>query len=206
VEELANKIFEMDNSDNPFKVHKYYQKFSSTVIAKLKCMIEKYILIESFKPQEQDLYNEITRHLYMFQTLAQEMYFPSSELSERVNTLIDIGKLEEHYPILIYGPSMCGKTKTSIHFAQTAFVNIEDESTKCITIVKFSDLTSQCLTFESMLYSVCQQLCVINHLNPNEELKNKDATKLIEAFYSQCSTFSAHYPKNNLLILIGNSF
>lgn len=206
VEELTKKIFEMKDNENPAKVHNYYHKFSSAVSSKLKHMIEKHLLSISFKAAEQDLYNEVTRHLFMFQKLAQEMYFPSIEFTERVNGLIDAGKQEEHYPIFIYGPGMSGRTKTAINFAQTAFMNIEDEFTKCHTIVKFSDLTSQCLTFENMFYSLCQQLCVINHLNPNEELKNKDIMKLIESFYSLCSTFSANNTKNNLLILIGRLF
>lgn len=205
VEELTKKIFEMSNSENPAKVHNYYHKFSSIVSSKLKNMIEKHILSNTLKTAEQDLYNEVTRHLYMFQTLAQEMYFPSIEFTERVNSLIDAGKLEEHYPIFIYGPGMSGRTKTAINFAQTAFMNIEDEFTRCLTVVKFSDLTSQCLNFENMFYTLCQQLCVINHLNPDEELRNKDFTKLIQSFYTLCSTFSTKNPKNNLLILIGKS-
>lgn len=199
-EELKELINHPEKSDN--KIFKYYQKFNSILISKLKHLIEKHILEDKLASDntEKELYNEVTRHLHKFQSLTREMFFFSNEFSLRVNRLIDLGKTRDHMPLFIYGGALSGKTLTLVNFAQEAFKNIQSKT--CLTIIKFGDLTTKCSSFEDLFYSLCQQLCVLNHLNPQVRLKNKDMNELVECFFKMCKDFSEKNQQNNLLILI----
>jgi hypothetical protein len=69
-----------------------------------------------------------------------------------------------------------------------------------LNIVRFADLTSQCSTFEGLLYSVCEQLCVLQKSNPSYDIKNKDLAQLIEYFHKSCEYLAR--TKGQLLILV----
>ena len=196
----SEEEIQQKSSKNDSKIIKYYQKFNSVIISKLKNLIEKNIYEEKTKVNERLLYNEVTRHLYKFQSLSQEMFFKSEEFTKRIHSLIEHGKTNEHNPIFIYGSAMTGKTLTLVNFANIAFKSIN--SKKCLTIIKFCDLTSQCSTFETLLLSICEQLCVFNLISPKSVPKHKNISQLVEFFFSMCKEFSSRN-ENNLLILIG---
>lgn len=189
-------------SKNDSKILKYYQKFNSVIISKLKTLIEKNMYEETIKVNERLLYNEVTRHLYKFQSLSKEMFYQSEEYTKRIHSLIEFGRSNDHMPIFLFGSAMTGKTHTLVDFANTTFKSFN--SKKCMTIIKFCDLTSQCSTFESLLLSICEQLCVYNLISPKSVPKHKNISHLVEYFFAMCRRFSSTN-ENNLLILIGKA-
>ncbi len=193
-----------ENSTNPTKFDakllKYYQKFNSIIIYKLKNIIEKHIFKEKLEDDnEATLYQEIERHLHKYQSLTREIFFLSSEFNKRLNLLIDVGKHHEHFPLFIYGCAVSGKTLTLVNFAQVAIKNLQEKN--CQLIVKFSDLTSQVSTFESLMLALCVQLSVLNERSVLS-IKNKAIPNLVDFFFKMCQEFSFSKPHKNLLILI----
>jgi hypothetical protein len=180
----------------------YLESFNAVVVSKLRMIIEKRISDESkltHKFYEMCLYQEITRHLYKYQHLSESGFLELDDSFERLKRLINLGIKSDHYPIFIYGSSITGKTSTLVKFGMCAYKLLEPKN--CICIVRFSDLTSQCSTFEGLLSSICEQLSIVQKLNPIIEVKNKDLAQLVDYFHKMAVQISKT-SKKNLLILI----
>ncbi len=183
------------------KILKYYQKFNSIVIYKLKNLIEKHIYEEKIEnDNEASLYHEIERHLHRYQSLTEHAFFFSSDIYRRVSLLIEAGKHQDHFPLFIYGSAVSGKTLTLVNCAQAAIENIQPKN--CEMIIKFSDLTSQVSSFENLMLALCEQLCVLNDRSIVPMQKNKSVPSLVSCFFKMCQEFSFTKPHKNLLILV----
>ena len=196
-EELNQNI--LDEMNISVKVVKYFKKFNSVIIEKLKSLIENYIDEEHSKNNEALLYNEITRHLFQYQLLSKEFFFCPESIKNRVKKLIENGKIASHHPIFIYGSLLTGKTLSLVNIGKIAFNHILPD--KCLTVIKFYDLTSQSSTFEEFLTSVCEQLNALQLVKVKNDFKKKEITHLIELFFRMCSNIVSNQ-ESHLLILI----
>ncbi len=191
----------LNKYDERFK--NYLQKLNAILISNIKLMVEKQLNVErtSLNSCEVATYHEAARHFHKYQRLAEESnLILANELVERFKKLIAHGTKNEHYPIFLYGSSASGKTVTLSRFGLIASKLIESSNTRNILmVIRYADLTSQCSTFESLLYSVCEQLTIAQKLNPLNEIKNKDLTHLIEYFYKMCAQICK---EKQLLLLI----
>lgn len=191
------------NSFNKFDVEfkHYLESFNAIVVSNVKALVERKIQEDnsiSTKLNEITLYQEVTRHLCRYQQLAELSLIDSNDYVEHLKKLINIGMKNDHHPIFLYGASICGKSTTLARFGSIAY-NMLDPKT-CLNIVRFADLTSQCSTFEGLLYSICDQLCVLQKSNPSHDIKNKDLAQLIEYFHKSCEYLAR--TKGQLLILV----
>lgn len=179
----------------------YLQSFNEVIVTKVKSFIEKRINDENtfeLNSMENMIYQEATRHLHRFQRLNEKNLFGLDEMYERVKKLINFSMKNEHFPIFIYGGATSGKSLTLTKFGNVAYNLIGVRS--CLTVVRYFDLTSQCATFEGLLYSICEQLTVLQKLNPATDMPNKECNELVQYFHKICGQLSKG--QKQLLILI----
>lgn len=196
----SSSITGLNKYDERFK--NYLQKLNAILISNIKLMVEKQLNVErtSMNSYEVATYHEATRHFHKYQSLTESNLILSSEFHERLKKLLAHGAKNDHYPIFLYGSSASGKTVTLSRFGSLAAKFVESNNARnMLMVIRYADLTSQCSTFESLLYSVCEQLTIVQKLNPLNEIKNKDLTHLIEYFYKVCSQMSKD---KQLLIVI----
>ena len=186
--------------DDDFR--RYLQNFNAIAVGKIKSLIEKRLQEEEqLKANEIQLYQETSRHLQKLQQLSDLSLFNLDEFNERMKRLINVGVKNDHYPIFIYGSSTSGKTVTLSRFGTLAYKMLEPNNT--MLLIRFSDLTSQCSSFEGLLYSICEHLCILQKLNPSSELKNKDLPQLVDSFYSIIQLISKNNRKQLLILIDG---
>jgi hypothetical protein len=163
----ANMPSSLDKYNTEFK--NYLQNFNAVVVNKVKAMVEKRLQEEALitqRPCETAIYQEATRHVYKLQNLLAENLIDSNDYVERLRRLIGIGAKSEHYPIFLHGGSLSGKSTTLSRYGALAYKMVEP----CLLVVRFAHLTNHSSNFESMLYSMCEQLCVFQKLNPLQEV------------------------------------
>ena len=191
------------NSFNKFdpEFKHYLESLNAIVVSNVKALVERRIQEDngiSTRLNESTLYQEVTRHLCRYQQLADLSLIDSNDYVEHLKKLINIGAKNDHHPIFLYGASICGKSTTLARFGSIAYSLLDPKT--CLNIVRFADLTSQCSTFEGLLYSICDQLCVLQKANPSHDIKNKDLAQLIEYFHKSCEYLAR--TKGQLLILV----
>ena len=182
----------------------YLQNFNAIVVSKIKSTIEKRIQEEyqfSSKINETNTYLEISRHFHYFLQLSETNLFNFDDYSERAKCLIQLGIKYNHYPLFVYGSPNTGKSVTLAKFGMLAHKIIESKN--CMVVVRFYNLTSQCSSFEGLLYSICEQLCSFQKLNSINELKNKDVSELIDYFYQIIQLISKNNKKQLLILIDG---
>ena len=181
----------------------YLQNFNEVVVNKIKNLVEKCFINENIfevNSSENIILQEATRHLYKFQRFNEKGTFGLDEMNERVKKLISFGIKNEHFPIFIYGVSSSGKTITLTKFGYTAINVIGIRS--CQIVIRYCDLTSHSSTFEALLYSICEQLTVLQKLNPRKELPKKENMSELTKYFHKIIGQIAKSSQKQLLILI----
>jgi hypothetical protein len=195
-------------SMSKLKIHQsefrnYLQNFNEVLVTKIKNLIESRIFNEhtfEINSFQNSLYQEATRHLYKFQRLNEKTLFGLDEMYERVKKLINYGMKNEHYPLFVYGSLASGKTVTLTKFGNISYNLIGVRS--CLTIIRYFDLTSQCSTFEGLLYSICVQLTILHKLNPDVEIPKKDCNELT-LYFNKIIRQISKGPKQLLILIDG---
>jgi hypothetical protein len=203
-----NNINNLNKQEKPSKWKNkeflaYLQNFNEVVVNKIKNLIEKCIHNEtSFEVNsfENSIYQEATRHLIKFQRHNEKVTFGLDEMNERVKKLINLGTKNDHYPIFIYGPASSGKTVTLTKFGNTALNLIGIRN--CQTVIRYFDLTSNSSSFESLLYSICEQLTAIQKLNIAKEMPKKDNLNELTEYFQKIISQISKSSQKQLLILI----
>jgi hypothetical protein len=163
----ANTSSSLDKYDAEFK--HYLQNFNAVVVNKVKSMVEKRLQEEGQITQrtcETAIYHEATRHVFKLQSLLAENIIESNDYTERLKRLVGIGTKSEHYPIFLHGGSLSGKSTLLSRYGAIAYKLVEP----CMFVVRFAHLTNHSSNFESLLYSICEQMCVFQKLNPLQEV------------------------------------
>jgi hypothetical protein len=186
--------------DEEFK--SYLKQFNAVIVSYMKNTVEKKLKEElelTKRSNEIILYHEVVRHMVKLNELFEISSIDSNDYIERCKKLITIGSKSTHFPIFLYGSQLSGKTTCLAKFGMVAARVLSEQKNVCF-VVRFSDLTSQSSSFEGILLSICEQLCIIQKLNPLNELKNKDLVNLIDYFYKIIGLISK--TKTQVVILI----
>lgn len=193
------------------------------LVDKLKHLINKSVRAFDaacdcrFNWHEIALLQEITRHMYRFERTSSFSLSPldSEDYVERFKRLVSCGARSDHWPVFIYGLPCTGKSFLLNRFASAALSLYPDS----YSLVRYFELTGQCSTFEGLLFSLCEQLSMIDHaktpapavLAPQDQpqslaqpqtqqtsiyqlLKAKDVAQLVDYFYKQCKQLSEKQP------------
>lgn len=182
----------------------YINNFNAVVVSKVKALIEKRFQEEfklTAKLSELNVLHEIIRHYSRFEELLSKELIDFPEYTDRFKKLITLGSKSEHYPIFLYGSSNTGKTSLATKFCSIATNMMESKNYHLI--VRYTDLSSQCSTFEGLLHSMCQHLNLLQNVNCSNELQNKDLTQLIDYFFKSCTNFSKSHEKHLILLIDG---
>ena len=186
--------------DDEFKT--YLKQFNAVIVSYMKNTVEKKLKEEldlTKRSNEIILYHEVTRHMSKLNELYEISSIDSNDYIERFKKLITIGSKSTHFPIFLYGSQLSGKTTCLAKFGMVAARVLNEQKNVCY-VVRFSDLTNQSSSFEGLLLSICEQLCLIQKLNPLNELKNKDFCNLVDYFYKVIGLISKS--KIQVVILI----
>lgn len=201
-DEATTFSWDLNKFDDDFK--HYLQSFNTIVVSNIKTLIGRKLHEDSSISNnfiETSIFHEISRHLHKYQDLAECSQIECESYIERFKRLIEYGMSNEHYPIFLYGAMNTGKTTCLVKFGLTAFGILESKN--CVYIVRFSNLTCQSCTFEGLLASICEQMCVILSLDPVKEVKNKDVVQLIQFFNNSCEQITKKNSRQLLIIIDG---
>lgn len=222
----------MDKFESEYKT--YLEQFISVIVEKLKHLINKSVRAFDaacdcrFNWHEMALLQEITRHVHRFETCSAFglASLDSDEYCERFKRLLHAGSRADHWPVFIYGLPCTGKQFLLTRFASIALTLYPNS----LSLIRYFELTGQCSTFEGLVFSLCEQLSVLDaapktpahtplgtaaaladtplpppsssQQSAYQQLKSKDLAALVEYFYKQCKQLSEKHPQVPLFIFI----
>lgn len=206
-EELNNSYLELNQTgfqkyDIDFR--NYINNFNAVVVSKVKALVEKRFQEElkiTVKLSELNVLHEIIRHYSRFENFFLKEIIEYSEYIDRFKKLITLGSKIDHHPVFLYGSANTGKTRLATKFGSIAANMIESKN--YYLIVRYTDISSQCSTFEGLMYSICEHLNLLQNLNHSNELENKDLSQLIDYFFKSCNNFSKLNDKHLIILIDG---
>ncbi|RNA04619.1 NACHT and WD repeat domain-containing 1 [Brachionus plicatilis] len=182
----------------------YIHNFNAVIVSKVKALVEKRFQAEqkiTSRLCELNILQEIIRHYSRFEELCAKDLIDYPEYTERFKKLITLGSKSDHHPIFLYGSNITGKTSLITKFGLIATNMIEPKS--YYLIVRYTDLSNQCSTFEGLLSSMCEQLNLLQNLSCSNEIENKDISQLIDYFFKMCKDFTKSQTKHLVIMIDG---
>lgn len=186
------------------QLNNYLQSLNVILVEKIKRLVEDNLaqdLSYGLNAKQIEIIEEITRHLHYFNRISEQSLFGLDDSLDRFKKLISFSIKNEHYPIFICGNVGTGKTVSLTKFGSIAYSIIGHKN--CLNfVIRYSELTAKSSSFECILYSICEQLALIQKINIKNEIKSKEISELTRFFNLICNQIVSKNSNKNLIILI----
>ncbi|XP_026526591.1 NACHT domain- and WD repeat-containing protein 1 [Notechis scutatus] len=136
---------------------KYLKDFCDQFIA-----ATNHHVLRSLRFQEQnlgkppELIRELTHHMALGQKHSQGFCW-QQDLLGLICQRIKLNHHQAHSPLVIYGPSGCGKTALLYHLGEAIQTTLDQET---LVILRLLGTSQDSSTPNSLLHSLCQQVCL----------------------------------------------
>ena len=152
-----NGDFHADDSD----YQRYLRTLNASIFLRIKSIHERMIdhsILNQLTSTEQSLYNEVLVHLHSYSKISSSSCLGFDHFLENNSSFkqwLNSANTIEHYPYLIFGSRVSGKTLLSTKIVQY-LLNTVGKNVQCI--VRYFNLTSKSRHIAEIFTSICTQM------------------------------------------------
>lgn len=189
-----NGDFHGDDSD----YQRYLRTLNASIFLRIKSIHERLIdlsIANQLTTNEQILYNEILVHLHSYSKISSSSCLGFEQFIENNSSFkqwLNSANTSEHYPYLIFGSRVSGKTLLCTKLVQY-LLNTIGKNVQCV--IRYFNLTSKSRHIAEIFTSICTQMSSFPQALPVEE-----NTNLIDYYQSMLMHFSENQKSFILMI------
>lgn len=178
-----NGDFHADDSD----YQRYLRTLNASIFLRIKSIHERLIdlsIVNQLTPNEQNLYNEVLVHLHSYTKISSSFCLGFDHFIEENSSFrqwITSASTNEHYPYLIFGSRVSGKTLLSTKIVQY-LLNTVGKNVQ--SVIRYFNLTSKSRHIAEIFPSICSQISYFPQALPLQE------SNLVDYYQSMLMHFS----------------
>lgn len=178
-----NGDFHADDSD----YQRYLRTLNASIFLRIKSIHERLVdlsIVNQLTTNEQSLYNEVLVHLHSYTKISSSFCLGFDHFIEENSSFkqwITSASTTDHYPYLIFGSRVSGKTLLSTKIVQY-LLNTVGKNVQCV--LRYFNLTSKSRHIAEIFTSICTQISLFPQALPLQE------SNLVDYYQSMLMHFS----------------
>ena len=178
-----NGDFHSDDSD----YQRYLRTLNASIFLRIKSIHERLVdlsIVNQLTPNEKNLYNEVLVHLHSYTKISSSFCLGFDHFIEENSSFrqwITSASTTEHYPYLIFGSRVSGKTLLSTKIVQY-LLNTVGKNVQ--SVIRYFNHTSKSRHIAEIFTSICSQISFFPQALPLQE------SNLVDYYQSMLMHFS----------------